>query len=473
MDVITDQKAAKHTPPEVAMASRSLAAVTFVCLYCLAVVSTVNDASIVFEREVTVIPFINARVTSVLFFWAMPAVVLLSYHYFQHQLFQLATSRTRRDFRSLPTESFEPDALFADLLAVQVHQRFTLRNYAATTVSYLVVWLLPLVTLAVAWWRSLVKHDMALSVYGAVVLSLALGVSIGLLSKLHGGSSRVTRLGSATVIAAFALMLFISYDLIEIGSPVGCFEGEHDQNHPLYDRNYPGFADDCDRLGSRITRLALRSMTRRGMALGADLTSVDLTKSDKTTGADRLVMRGIDLRNARGAGFHTVSGTFTDARLAGASFSESELIDSNFKYATLFMTDMRVATLHGASFIRSTMKYVDFDNAQLNHSFFRGAIIEHGNFTSADLTDAALECATFIDSDFRDAIMSVKTDLTNTRFLHSRNLPKSIPPPELEQACGSSDTVDDARSHNLSLRTCPAERDWNRLCEQTVHVDGR
>jgi len=471
MDV-AGQPPRQQAPFGLEITSRSLAAVTFICLYCLAVVSTVNDASIVFEREVTVIPFINARVTSVLFFWAMPAVVLLSYHYFQHQLFRLSKSRSPRDFLSPPKETSEPEVLFADLLTVQLHQRFTLGNYAATVASYFVVWLLPLVTLAVAWWRSLAKHDMALSIYCAVVLSLTLGVSITLLASLHGGSRRLSRIGSAVVIVTSTGVLFVSYAVIQVGSPFECFEEQHDQNYPLYDRNYPGVALECDRLGSRITRLTLRSIARRGVALGADLTSVDLMSSEtaKDQGGARLVMRRIDLRNARGAGFRTHSGIFTEARLAGASFPESELVETNFKYANLFMTDMRVANLTGASFIRTTMKYVDFDHAQLKGSWFRGAVVEHGNFANARFEGAHLDCTTFIDSDFRDAVMSVEY-MTNARFLKSRNLPTSIPPTQLEQVCGSPETVADARSHHLLLRECPSENVWQRLCDQTVHPD--
>jgi hypothetical protein len=439
-----------------------LALLCFVGIYSLAVLSTVDDGTMVLNKSITVIPLINAQVSSLVFGWLMPVIVLAAHQYFHAHLRAVTVKMRETNAGLVVRTENESESIFCDLVMLQLrrHGNHFVPNLVGRLLSVLIVWLLAPASVLFAWLRYLPSHHSLVSYTQLAVLMIAIVHPAVWHLRLRHKRRSVHLLVGASIL--WVLLATATTYVLNSATPAICFNpGLHDKNHPFF--TYVKVRPECASRANVPSMWLASAWRTLGLPVGPNLMGMALAAKDESKPVNAVVSLKLDLGNSRAAGVNLEKAYLMDIDLTGASLPQSNFSNANLKFAKLMMTDFREATLFKASFIRSNGQFIDYANANLVGSYFRAATLNRVSFESANLTGASFYCATLIGADFRSSDLT-KTEMINTRFVGGRfDGAKGLTLAQLDTACG---TGNDFGSTGLKIGACSKE--WKESCRQDV-----
>jgi hypothetical protein len=445
-------------------AARRLVVFAVACSYVLAVLSTADDASLVFDLEITIVPFVNAKLQAWTFLALAPIFIIVVYQYFQASLVDSLRQNSSEPFAAhIDTQS---NSISRDLLLNLFRRNTRLIDQASRLASIFVIWLLAPLSVGICWFRSLTIHAAILS-YASVAALCFLSLTTHHVFVAPRCSTRRKRFWALTVLTAVLLCMMLVTIAFSRNIPSVCSESsKHDLNHTFFDRQTEGLESACrERAGFIPLLYALRVWSALGITDGADLRFAVLSSKDAKPPTRPPVLSKLNLTNADALGLSAYSAHLPTSSLDGARFRAASLVDAHLRYSSLLMTDFRESTLTRVSLIRSKMQFVDFDNSILDGAWFRGASIRNGSFRSASLKGAHFYCTTLTNSDLSSIVVSPDSEFELTRLLGGGSI---VPGQGLSAKQKSGICLDKAAydRNGEGFTLCPSNDEWERLCKQ-------
>ncbi|MCK5608462.1 pentapeptide repeat-containing protein, partial [Candidatus Pacearchaeota archaeon] len=403
------------------------------CIYFILTISPTKDVDLITNSTLTQLPMIKVPIPIVGFYVAGPIFLLALYVGLHICLQRLCESLT--DLPAVFPDGSRLNTKVEPLISARLAQRYfsrlqdNLPQFAKfhDFLLLLLAWYFTPVTAGFFWFKSLVKHDMLITGFYVVILTIFIGAGIKFFviarSTLKGmpkeklfdllmRRSRVKHLG-VCVLIGFILLSASAFGTGKFGpwrwkSLVNA--NMNDTDISVKPPNWTGTdTREMDLvIGARLSGKDLRYMQASGAFLveadlnGAELSNANLSNAD---------IRGANLRRAK-----LMHANLSMAKLRNvnkkADLSEeihnkkTDLSDANLSETDLSDADLNGAILVDAILIKAHLYRVILIEANLSKAKLIDAILSKADLSKAILCDANLSRAMLIDADLCEANLS-------------------------------------------------------------------
>lgn len=406
-----------NTVKELSLSSSTIfIAIVLFCFYCYLTIFSTNNISLLTNSGNSTLPILGFSLDIIGFYIAAPLILLAFYIYFQLNLKKLWF-----EFSQLP--SFFPDGksldqksyswLINDLIISYVSQLENNNGFLLwlqnLLIKLLIWWLVPITIFGI--WRSyLINHDVILSFYHSLILSIC--IMFGLMFRKNAIITLQGKTDKRSV--KDDVILFASIIILTIIFTAAAYFRLSDFFYINKPSNESHIGLKFEDMAEIVKKPENWDEIERKLDLMPPMDAFEKADIETQRYIDRILgsIKIVNLRNKNLFGMEASNAFFVNADLSGANLENSQLVNSYFQHTKLEDTKFKNAGLSGVSFEGAYILGTNFEKAFLRAADFKNtdvcgdfknAIADHTNFSHSKLTYSDFTDAQLDESDFSNA----------------------------------------------------------------------